>query len=119
MAYNNTVTLTGNMGSEAKIVEQEGKRFAVFSIATTDSYQDDNQQWQQKESVWHKIIAFNPHTVEKVKNLKTGTRIEITGPISYRPFETMLEDGLMVKKMEASVIAAKLKLKPLVKKQSA
>lgn len=119
MTYNNTVKLIGNLGSEAKIIEQDGKSFATFSIATTDSYLDENEAWQQKETVWHRAIAFNPYAQEKLKKLKTGTRIEIVGSLSYRPFEIILDDGRTVAKMEASVIVAKIDLKPLVKKQSA
>lgn len=119
MTYNNTVKLIGNLGSEAKIIEQDGKSFATFSIATTDSYLDENEAWQQKETVWHRAIAFSPYVQEKLKKLKSGTRVEIIGSLSYRPFDTVLEDGRTVTKLEASVIAHKVDQKPLVKKQSA
>ena len=119
MAYNQTVTLIGNLGDEAQIIEQDGKQFAAFSIATTDSYLDQNEQWQQKSPVWHRVLSFNPYVIEKVKRLMKGTRLEIVGSLSYRPFETMLEDGRVVKKMEATIIAGKADLKPLPKKQTA
>ena len=47
MAINNTTLLTGNMGSEARIIETEENRFAAFSLATTDSYKDENDQWHE------------------------------------------------------------------------
>lgn len=116
MAYNNTIILTGNMGAEAKIVEQDGKTFAAFSIATTDSYLDDNEQWVQKDTRWHNVLVFFPHVIQQIKSLKKGTRLELTGSLSYRSFSTILEDGREVTKNEASVIAHKVELKPLVKK---
>ena len=119
MAFNNTVTLTGNLGQEAKpITQEDGKTFAAFSIATADSYQLENGDWETKETIWHRLIAFNPLVIEKVRRLKAGTRVEIIGSLSYRSFETVLPDGRSVTKMEATVIASKLELKPLVKKQA-
>ena len=38
MAINNTIKLTGNTGSKVKIIDNNGKPFAAFSLATTDSY---------------------------------------------------------------------------------
>ena len=119
MAYNNTVILTGNMGSEARIIEQEdGKRFAAFSLATADSYQDENGQWVEKETVWHNLIAFSPQVIEHLKNLKKGTRLKVTGSLSYRPFETQGEDGKAITRKEASIITGKVEQAPLVKKAS-
>ncbi len=113
----NTVTLTGNMGSEAKIIETAEKPFATFSLATTGSYKDENDEWQQKETIWHNILVFNPRVIEQVKNLKKGSRLEISGSISYRSFEVQTEVGTLTKK-EASIIAHKAEQKPLVKKAS-
>ena len=118
MAYNNIVNITGNLGSEARIIEGEHKTFASVSIASTDSYQDDGDNWVQKETVWHDLIAFSPKVIANLKNLKKGTRITVTGTLSYRPFEVQIEDGSFVTKMQASIIAFKLELAPLVKKAS-
>lgn len=117
MAYNNTVTLTGNMGSEARIIETEENRFAAFSLATTDSYKDEAGEWHDKETIWHSILVFNPVVIEVVKNLKKGTRLKITGSLSYRPFEVMNGEGEVITKKEASILAAKVEQAPLVKKQ--
>ncbi len=117
--FNNTVKLTGNIGIEAKIIEQEnGTRFASLSIATTDSYKDADEQWQQKETVWHRVLVFNPQVIEVLKSLKTGTRIELDGSLSYRPFNTALDDGRSIQKQEVTIVAHKVTLKPLVKKSA-
>jgi len=117
MTINNTAILTGNMGSEARIIETEGNRFAAFSLATTDSYKDDNDQWHEKETVWHNILVFNPKVIEMVKSLKKGTRLQITGALSYRPFEVVNGEGEVFTKKEASIVAAKVEQAPLVKKK--
>lgn len=116
MAINNTVILIGNMGSEARITEsKEGKTFAALSLATKDSYQDEQGEWQEKETIWHNVLVFSPIAIEVLKSLKVGTRIKITGNLSYRPFEVMIE-GKPVTKKEASVIATKIEQAPLAKK---
>jgi len=116
MAYNNTVTLTGNMGSEARLITTEESHFAAFSLATTDSYKDDTGEWKEKDVIWHSILIFNPVLMEVVKNLKTGTRLKITGSLSYRPFEVINGEGEVITKKEAAIIAGKIEQAPLVKK---
>ncbi|MEL6717324.1 MAG: single-stranded DNA-binding protein [Bacteroidota bacterium] len=118
MAYNNTAIITGNMGSEAKIIENNGKTFASLSIASTDSYQNEQEEWVKRESVWHDVLVFNPRLIEQIKAFKKGTRLKITGTISYRPFEVTLADGRVVKKKEASILAGKIELATLTKKAS-
>lgn len=118
MAYNNTVTLTGDLGQEARILEQDGKPFAACSLATSDSYKDDKEQWVQKETIWHDVLVFAPPIVQQIKSLKQGTRVTVTGSLSYRPFITKLDDGRSVNKKEATIIAHKVELKPLVKKSN-
>lgn len=118
MAQNNTVILIGNMGSEARIIKTEGRDFVGFSLATTDSYKDDKGEWQEKETVWHNILAFNPKVVEMLKAFKKGSRLTVTGSLSYRPFEVVNGDGEVITKKEASIIVSKIELTPLVKKKS-
>lgn len=119
MAINNTVILTGNMGSEARLIETEANRFAAFSLATTDSYQDQDGNWQEKETLWHNIIAFSPTAIETVKHFKKGTRLKITGSLSYRPFEIYDADGEIFTKKEASIIIRQVEVAPLAKKKKA
>ena len=117
MAYNNQVKLTGNLGAEARIIETEGGNpFASFSIATTDSYKDKDDNWQDKETLWHNVVSFNPTLIEMLKGFKKGVRLEISGALSYRPFEVQDGEGKIITKKEASVIAYKIEQAPLVKK---
>lgn len=117
MAINNTVTLIGNMGSEADIIQTDSTTFAAVSIATTDSYQDDNGDWKELETIWHNVLTFNPKLIEVLKSLKKGSRLEITGSLAYRPYTVML-DGKEITKKEASIIARKIEQAPLSKKKS-
>lgn len=118
MAFNNTVTLIGNLGSEARILEKDGRRFAAFSIATVDSFQDSSGDWQSKPTVWHDLVSFSPQVIQQVKSLKKGTRVQVTGSLSYRAFPSATDSGVSIQKKEATVIAGKLELKTLVKKMA-
>lgn len=120
MAINNSVTLIGNMGEEAQIIETENTTFASLSLATADSYKDENEEWQQAATIWHNVLTFNPKLIQSLKSLKKGTRIEIEGALSYRPYEAQIvtKDGEVktITKQEASIIVRKIELAPLAKK---
>ena len=120
MAINNTVTLTGNLGSEAEIIETDSTTFASVSLATADSYKDEQDHWQQASTIWHHVLTFNPKLIQALKGLKKGTRIQIEGALSYRPYQVQTHDKQgevkEITKYEASVIARKVELAPLAKK---
>lgn len=118
---NNTVTLIGNMGSEAKVRKSNatGKEFVVVSLATTERYQDDNEQWQDKETIWHNVVAYSPKVMTVLTSMKKGTRIEVEGSLSYRSFDTNMineETGEIISKKEASIVAHRVTPAPLAKK---
>lgn len=116
MAYNNTVTLIGNLGKEALIHESNGKTYASVSLATVDSYKDKEGNWVNKDTVWHSLMIFSPKIVAAVQSLKKGTRVKVVGSLSYRPFTSQLEDGSDVTKHAVSIIVGKFELVPLFKK---
>lgn len=117
MATNSTVELIGNIGSKAEVIKTESSTFAALSIATTDSYLDkETEQWKDKETLWHDVIAFSPNVIERLKAFDKGARLKIIGSLSYRPFPVQL-DGKTFDKREAYIIARSVEQAPLVKKQ--
>ncbi len=110
---NNKVTLIGHLGGDPAIIEKDDKLFAAFSMATTESYKDKEDNWQNKEPVWHRIICFSNNTVELARAFKKGARVEVTGALSYRPFEIKQRGKKPVKKQEATVIAYNVEARPL------
>ena len=119
MAYNNTVELIGNIGGEIRFVEDGDTPFAAFSLATADSYQDEQENWVQKATIWHNVLVFNPRIIAGLRAIKENARIKLRGTLSYSEFETLLDDGRVVKKKEASIIVNKLEMATLVPKQAA
>jgi len=119
MTYNNTVTIIGNTGDEARIIKTDDNTFATLSLATTDSYKDKEGNWQNKATIWHRVMVFNPVLIKALEAYKKGTRLKITGSLSYREFEVPGEDGGSITKREATIIAGKVEQAPLVKKDAA
>ena len=118
MAINNTIELTGNLGSEVRIIETEEYKFAGVSLATTDSYKDEETgEWTDKQTEWHSLVAFSPTVIEILKGLNTKARIKVTGTLSYRPFEVQDGEGQIITKKEASIIVRKVEQAPLPKKK--
>lgn len=116
MAINNSIILTGNLGAEAKIIETDNATFASIRLATTDSYKDEEKgEWVDLDTIWHDVVAFNPVVIQALKSFKTGTRVRIEGALNYRPYQIMYE-GKEITKKEASIVARKVELAPLVKK---
>lgn len=92
MSRNNKVELNGFLGSDPKTITKDGKNFIVLNVATTDSYPVANEKtgeitWKDKETVWHDVIVFRATTAQFAKELRKGDKVEISGTLSYRPFE--------------------------------
>lgn len=115
MATNFIAELTGHMGSEARIIEEGGRAFAAFSLATTDSYKKDDE-WHDKETQWHSILVFNPTVIENVKVLKKGSRIKMKATCYYRAFDVADGNGQVITKREISFVPTSIELAPLVKR---
>lgn len=119
MTYNNTVTLIGNTGDEARLIKTDNNSFATLSLATTDSYKDKEGNWQNKETIWHRVLIFKPSLIEEVQAYPKGVRLKITGSISYREFQVPEDDGGSITKREAAIVAGKIEEAALVKKNVA
>jgi len=118
MARNNHVEITGNMGDIARINEVNGKPMAAVSIATTESYKDEEGEWRNKKTIWHNVLVFNYKEIEELKNYGKGTRLKISGELSYRDFKTITENGQEITKSECSIIANDIQAAPLPAKQA-
>jgi single-stranded DNA-binding protein len=126
MAINNTVELIGNMNKNGvRIIESEESTFAVLSLATTDSYKEkESDEWKNKETIWHDLIAFSPSVIEILKGLNSKARVKITGTLSYKTFPVEIEveeNGQsitkVINKKETSIIVRRVEQAPLPKKK--
>jgi len=81
---NNSVRLTGYLGSapEVKVTESE-KKFAKLSLAT-NSYRKNAKGEKVTETTWHQIVLWEKQAELAEKFLDKGSKISIEGRLSNR-----------------------------------
>ena len=62
-------------------------------------------KWEDKETVWHNVLAFSEALRKQVATLKKGDKVELIGSISYKPFKD--ENG--VSRLNAVIIGSQIK----------
>jgi single-strand DNA-binding protein len=97
----NKVTLLGNLGKDPEVQTLEGDiKVAKFSLATSDTYKDNNGQIQSNTE-WHTIIAWRGLAELTEKYLVKGSTTYVEGKIKTRSYE----DKAGVKKYVTEIIA--------------
>lgn len=83
----NRVTLIGNLGKDPEKKVLEGNiAVAKFTLATSESYKDDNGQ-TITHTEWHNIIAWRGLADMAEKYLHKGSLVCIEGKIRTRNFD--------------------------------
>ncbi len=87
----NRVTLLGNLGRDPELrTTPSGASVCNFSIATTESYKDKNDQWQEVTD-WHNVVFWNRQAEVAGQYLKKGSKVYIEGKLKTRSYE---KDGV-------------------------
>src|SRR6202034_4065489 len=83
----NKVILLGNVGKDPEIrTTGGGTSVANFSLATSDRFQDQQGNWQDRTE-WHNLVAFK-RTAEIVRDyVKKGSKLYVEGKIQTRSWE--------------------------------
>lgn len=83
----NSVTLVGNMGSDAEVrTTAAGKMVATLSLATSRTWTDG--QGERKESTqWHRVIVWGKQAEFAQRYLGKGRKICVEGSIEYRSWD--------------------------------
>lgn len=91
-ALRNKVQLIGRLGQEPEIVNfEDGKQLAKFSMATDDSYKD-NQGNKVERTQWHNVVVRGG-LVKVVDNyVQKGQEIAIEGKLTSRSYDD--KDGI-------------------------
>lgn len=80
----NKVQLIGNLGADPEIrATKDGKSFASFSIATSDTWNDAQGQKQEKTE-WHRVVVFGRMAEVIQQYVRKGARIFIEGKLQTR-----------------------------------
>ena len=95
----NKVTLVGSLGKDPEVRTLEnGTKVASFSLATSESYKDKNDTWQNL-TTWHNIVAWRG-LADRAEKLSKGVTVYVEGKISHRDYE---KDG--VKRTTTDIVA--------------
>lgn len=113
MSANNQVILTGHLGAAPKYIASDKRPFVAFSLATQDRYLDKDNNWQSKATAWHQVLVFGKSLIDVAQKLEKGSRIKLTGSLSYKSFEALQEGRDPIKKQEATIIAETIEPVPL------
>ena len=85
----NKVILIGNLGKDPEIrSSQGGKKFASFSVATTESWKDKDTGEKKEKTEWHNISVASDGLVNVVeKYLRKGSKVYLEGKIQTRKWD--------------------------------
>lgn len=102
----NKVILIGNVGKDPEVrYLNNDTAVASFSLATSESYKDKNDEWQTKTE-WHNIVTWR-NTAKYVENrVKKGMQIFVEGKLTTRSWD----DKEGNKRYTTEVVANSLRL---------
>src|SRR5262245_29404625 len=83
----NSVQLIGRLGKDPDVKEFSSSKKATFSIATTDTYK--NQQGEKvQDTQWHNLVLWGKLATIAEKYLKKGQEIAVEGKLVHRAYES-------------------------------
>lgn len=82
----NRVTLVGRVGRDTEVRRLEnGTPVGKFSIATNESYKDNNGEWKELTE-WHEIVVWRGSAEYAEKNIQQGDLVYVEGKITHRKY---------------------------------
>ena len=81
----NSVKLIGNVGNEVNILSFESGKKASFSVATTESYTNKNNE-EVKNTAWHNVVAWGKVAEICEGLVSKGKFVSIEGKLNYRNY---------------------------------
>ena len=81
----NTVKLIGNVGNNPNIRTFEKSKLASFSLATKESYENQNQE-EITNTQWHNIVAWGKIAEQCEELIAKGKFVSIEGKLQTRNY---------------------------------
>ncbi len=87
MAAVNKAIIIGNLGRDPEVrFTQSGRAVANFSVATTDSWVDQ-EHGRQERTDWHNIVVWGKQAESCGQYLSKGGQVYVEGRIQTRSYE--------------------------------
>jgi single-strand DNA-binding protein len=104
----NRVTLVGSLGKDPEVRTLEnGTKVASFSLATSESYKDKNDTWQNL-TTWHNVVAWRG-LADRAEKLSKGVTVYVEGKISHREYTDKDGNKRTTTDIVASVLVSMVK----------
>ena len=86
--YLNKATLIGNLGNDPEVrTMQNGGRVVTLSVATSESWKDQNGD-RQERTEWHRVVIFNDGLGKVAEQfLVKGAKVYIEGHLRTRKWQ--------------------------------
>ncbi len=99
MAIDNTVTISGNCGSEPELrFTPSGQAVASFSVAVNRRWTNKATGQMEEATSWFDVTAWAQLAENAAETVAKGTRVTVTGRLDQRSWET--QDGDKRSKVE-------------------
>jgi single-strand DNA-binding protein len=91
----NRVELIGNLGRDPEIrTLTSGKTIATLSVATSESWKDQQSGEWRDRTEWHRVVIFNEGLAKVAeKHLEKGMKLRIEGKLRTRKWEDQNGQG--------------------------
>lgn len=96
----NSVKLVGNVGREVNVREFEGGKVATFSVATSETYLNRNQE-EVTSTAWHNVVAWGKLAQQCEQLLSKGKFVSVEGKINYRQYQNREDQTVRVTEIVA------------------
>ena len=85
----NKVSLIGRLGADPEVKQMvNGKSYARFSLATSNTWKDKNTGERKEKTEWHRVVIFNEGLVNVVQQyVKKGAQVYIEGQLTTRKWK--------------------------------
>ncbi|OJX65488.1 MAG: hypothetical protein BGO95_10495 [Micrococcales bacterium 73-13] len=82
------VTIKGNLTADPEHgTSEDGTEYARFSIAVNDRrLNQQTNQWEDGDTVFHRVVAFNEQARHVVDSLHKGDRAVVDGDLRFRTY---------------------------------
>jgi single-strand DNA-binding protein len=111
----NKAELSGFAGKDPEVITfSNGGRMIRFSLATSSSYKNKNEEWV-RETTWHNISMWDKLAEKGISEIKKGSFVKLSGKIVNRAYT----DKSGVKQNAFEIRAYEFEVIPVEKKAEA
>lgn len=84
MATRIPVTIEGNLtGDPDHGTGETGREYARFTVAVNDRRQNENGQWEDAGTVYHRVVVFNQQARHVTDTLRKGDSAIVVGELRF------------------------------------